>query len=282
MSVPIRGQLMPLGRQPDGDSMRFRADRPELFLECKGGRPIRPDGTGAVQLRLEGVDAPEAHYAGQSQPLAGRARAGLLHAVGFRRARVVGSVVAACEPSALPASILASVGCPYGRPICYLYPGRLLPELADGANVEVPAALARQSVNHAQLERGMAYPLFYVTMPKAHIKAFRTAAVQAQKYRRGVWFHDRTRDFWLDQRADLGAGGQLILPKLFRRATGFLNSTGGSRHGLTLRQWMEESGAENDWVRVGAGQMRFAELVFERASRIGMAVPAWDLVFGVR
>lgn len=72
MSILIRGQLIPLGRQPDGDSIRFRADRLELFLECESGRPIRPDATGAVQLRLEGIDAPEAHYAGHSQPLAGR------------------------------------------------------------------------------------------------------------------------------------------------------------------------------------------------------------------
>ena len=27
MSILIRGQLIPLGRQPDGDSIRFRADR---------------------------------------------------------------------------------------------------------------------------------------------------------------------------------------------------------------------------------------------------------------
>ena len=281
MSILIRGQLIPLGRQPDGDSIRFRADRPELFLECESGKPIRPDATGAVQLRLEGIDAPEAHYAGHSQPLAGRARAALLQSVGFRRARVVGNAVAACEPSALPATILVSAGCPYGRPISYLYPGKLRPDLADGANVQVPAALARQSVNHAQLELGMAYPVFYATMPPAHIKAFQAVAVQAQKRRRGVWFHDRTRDFWLDQQADLSCGGQLIFPKLFRRATDFLNSSGGRRPGLTLRQWMEDSGGDNDCVRVGEADMRFADLVFERASRVGMAVPVWDVVFGV-
>jgi len=118
-------------------------------------------------------------------------------------------------------------------------------------------------------------------MPPAHRKVFRAAAVDAQKHRRGVWFHDRTRNFWLDRQGDLNAGCQLIFPKLFRRATDYLAANGGSRDGLTLRRWMEDSGGDNDTVRVGGRDMRFAELVFERNWRIGLAVPVWDLVFGV-
>lgn len=47
MSILIRGQLTPLGRQPDGDSIRFRADRPEFqwaMLKRSGGAGGRGKG----------------------------------------------------------------------------------------------------------------------------------------------------------------------------------------------------------------------------------------------
>ena len=43
----IRGTLVPVGRQPDGDSIRFRADRPVLFADIYRGHRIKPARTRA-------------------------------------------------------------------------------------------------------------------------------------------------------------------------------------------------------------------------------------------
>jgi hypothetical protein len=52
-----------LGYEPDGDSVRFITDDATHYDALKRSDRIRPSPRdGSVQLRFEGVDAPELHY----------------------------------------------------------------------------------------------------------------------------------------------------------------------------------------------------------------------------
>src|SRR5215510_14548905 len=67
----------PRGFEPDGDSIQFRPDNPNLLDRLQQvGRPYRLTLIKSTQLRLEGIDALEIHFEGshQPRPLADQAR----------------------------------------------------------------------------------------------------------------------------------------------------------------------------------------------------------------
>src|SRR4029077_947449 len=74
----LRGELVVIGKQPDGDSIRFVPDTPALLAQLAHRRRARRSGAGSLQLRVEGIDAPETHYNTLAQPLADPARDRLL------------------------------------------------------------------------------------------------------------------------------------------------------------------------------------------------------------
>jgi endonuclease YncB( thermonuclease family) len=75
----IKGKLVLEGRQPDGDSVAFVADNVDLFRDVYRSYLLKPSSRdGSVQLRFEGIDAPELHYGNVFQPAAKEARTHLL------------------------------------------------------------------------------------------------------------------------------------------------------------------------------------------------------------
>jgi len=60
----IAGRAVLVGKQPDGDSVRFVPDDATLLTGLKNGDRVRVSGDGSVQLRFDGIDAPELHYQG--------------------------------------------------------------------------------------------------------------------------------------------------------------------------------------------------------------------------
>ena len=63
----IKGTFHVAGFQPDGDSIRFRAEKSSQWAHFKWKKlPKRKNPM--VQIRLEGIDAVETHYNGYSQP----------------------------------------------------------------------------------------------------------------------------------------------------------------------------------------------------------------------
>lgn len=63
----IKGRFHIVGYSPDGDSIMFRADNPKHWQKLEGSNPelfqekLEKTG-GALQLRLQGIDALETHY----------------------------------------------------------------------------------------------------------------------------------------------------------------------------------------------------------------------------
>jgi endonuclease YncB( thermonuclease family) len=118
----LHGKLTVVGKSPDGDSIRFVPSRPALLDELYRGDRVRVSrADGSVQLRLEGIDAPETHYGGDAQPQGSDARDWLLDHAGFRS--VVfdqAATVQSASPTTRPAVVLSKGVDPNGRPIAYL------------------------------------------------------------------------------------------------------------------------------------------------------------------
>ncbi|HEX6469448.1 MAG TPA: thermonuclease family protein [Streptosporangiaceae bacterium] len=239
--LAIHGELVVIGYEPDGDSVRFVADDPGLFAQIQRGYKVRPSGRdGSVQLRFEAIDTPETHYGKDSQPLGGAARDSLLGWIGFADLAygADGNKVTEARPRAVRAVALTKAADPHGRPISYVIAREDdLPE--DGRWHVVGAAMLDKTLNARALAEGSAYPTFYTSTPVRHVSHLRTLAAKARANRLGVWAADHTAAFRLIDQSSIGPDGQLILPKLFRRATDYLKDVGAGKFTGNLADWLD-------------------------------------------
>jgi hypothetical protein len=151
----LRGELVVVGKSPDGDSIRFRPDSPDLVRTLENGARARASSDGTFQLRLDGIDAPETHYNGHAQPLGEPSRDALLTWCGFSDVRWAGDQVSASTPAAIPAAVLAKLVDVNGRPVVFLVRDDLPP---DGEQAEVEV---ERTANAEMLRAGDAYGTFY-------------------------------------------------------------------------------------------------------------------------
>jgi endonuclease YncB( thermonuclease family) len=279
----LRGSLVVEGKAPDGDSIRLIPDSPELLDELRRADRIRRSRDGSVQLRLEGIDAPETSYGPAGQPLGVVARNRLLKLAGFTGVkRAPGSAtVTSARPNRVPAAALAQLADANGRPVCFLITGHDLPTDGEYASLDQDGLLER-SLNHALLEDGTAYLTLYDSLPPALRRRLRATAAQAREADLGVWARDTTAEFELIDQESIGPQGQLILPKLFRRCTDYLDTRSSRRQ--TLPQWLRETGddrrPEDDRVIVAERiETRLSELVEQRNRTIAFSADPLDLIF---
>jgi endonuclease YncB( thermonuclease family) len=284
--LAIHGDLVITGYEPDGDSMRFIADRPELFRHLQRGYRIRRSPRdGSVQLRLESIDAPELHYGTAAQPLGDSARDTLLDWAGFHDVEYVpGSTqVKNASPASVPAVILTKASDPNGRPVSYLVLGDA-EDLPDGKWVVVGAELLDRTLNTRALTEGMAYPTFYTSTPADHIVRLQEIALATRKAGLGVWAQDRTSAFQLTDQASIGPGGALLLPKLFRRATDYMKDVAKGFQG-NLGDWLLANGGtgtrqENDTVVLAGGvEVHLSDLVQQQNSWTVFTGELCEIVF---
>jgi endonuclease YncB( thermonuclease family) len=290
MAVPylraLRGDLVLLGKSPDGDSIRFVPDRPDLLRELYRGDRVRVTPTdGSVQLRLEGIDAPETHYGGDAQPHGTQARDWLLERAGFTDVVFSqGGSVQSASPDRRPAVALSKGVDPNGRPIAYLLVDGAN-DLRDGAWTHVDRALLDRTLNARSLAAGLSYLTLYTSTPAAHRTRLRGIAADAREAGKGVWAADETALFQLTSQASISPpDGALILPKLFRRCTDYLKARARGFEG-TLPDWLVSVSAtgtrpEDDLVVVGgSSEVHLSALVKELNSRIGFTPDLLDIVF---
>jgi endonuclease YncB( thermonuclease family) len=274
----LRGNLVVIGKQPDGDSIRFVPDTPDLLDSLRRSFRVRPSGDGSVQLRLEGIDAPETHYGALAQPLGTEARDALLDLCGFREIRRDGEEVVAATPERRPAAILSELVDANGRPVSVLVVDEALP---DGEYVEVDEDTLRRSTNTALLADGSAYLTLYDSCAPPLRAVFRDIAARARERGLGVWGRDETAAFELVNQDSIGPDGQLVLPKLFRRCSDYLRTRMADE---TLRDWLRTHGPperpEDDRVIVGGRrQTRLSEIVEQGGISIEFPVDLLDIVF---
>lgn len=214
----IKGTFHVKGYQPDGDSIRFRADTEAnwSFFPNAGNENKR-------QLRIEAIDALETHYEGYHQPMpfAIAALEKLLALIGIKNVKYSLSVTHIVDADdATPGFIASAAMDRYKRPISFLFPANV--PLTDGAVLDMSELPLEKSVNYLLLREGLVYPTFYTSTEPLVLDKFRTATERARIAGRGLWAIDRTPDFTIWDTRTI-QDSVMILPKLFRRLVGFFD-----------------------------------------------------------
>jgi len=284
----LRGRLVIVGKEPDGDSVRFVPDTPGLLRQLIGAERIRPSHDGSVQLRFDAVDAPELHYGKEAQPLGATARDELLTHLGFTDVAYAGgtpTTVTAADPSAgVRSAILSAMAEANGRPVSYVIVGDDDTLPPDGTRLTAGPDLLARTANAWLLSEGVAYYTAYTSTPAAHRDQLREIARAARDKPAGVWAQDATAGFDLEGQTSIGPGGQLILPKLFRRCTDYLRAVAGGFTG-DLAAWLTTVSADprhdqNDSVLLGGTtQVDLSDLLTQQDRWITLDADLLELTF---
>ena len=269
----IKGKFVIVGKEPDGDSVRFIADQPNLYDELHRNYRIKLSRDKSVQLRFEGIDAPEVHYGKNAQILGEEARDRLLALMGFENIEFSGDQVKAADPDSVSGAILSKATDANGRPVSYVVLEEDANLLEDEDWIRVDSALLKKTLNFQLLSEGAAYYTVYTSTPYIHRRLLGEAAQTARSDNRGVWAEDTTNEFVLvDKKSIVAPSGQLILPKLFRRSIDYLKAVESGFRG-NLKDWLISSseGSRNDNDRVlirDSVEVRLSDLIEQRNSRV--------------
>ena len=279
----IFGEFVIIGKQPDGDSVRFKADNPSLLAKLKNAGRLKESKDGTVQLRFEGIDAPELHYGGTLQPMGRESRDWLLEGMGFRNVRYQNLSVSGSSPERVRGAIMSGMVERNGRPVAYVLGQAEASGLKDGSSISVDDTRLRLTLNALSLERGMSYFTVYNSMPEAQIKTFQTLAAKARSAKLGVWARDKTNEFTLENAGSINESGQLILPKLFRRATDYLGAKRKNKTTAGFKQWLINSrdtpNPQDGLLLERDSKKRLSDLIEETGNRIRFKADTLELVF---
>ena len=283
--LAIPGKFVVVGKQPDGDSVRFVAENAAQYRDLRNGHRARVSSDGSVQLRFEAIDAPEVHYGTAAQPLGPEARAAALQWLGFRNVRFAddGITVTSARPASVPGLIMSKAVEINGRPVSYVLRAEDAPVRGRGWKTVDRRVLAA-TLNQHLIQTGDVYPTFYTSTPRQHRQILRALAVEARIEGAGVWALDSTWQFVLEDQRSIGPEGALILPKLFRRATDYLKDRADGFAG-TFPEWILDASTtpyrdENDGVVVDERlEVHLADLVQQRNRRIQFQADPLDIVF---
>jgi endonuclease YncB( thermonuclease family) len=280
----IKGNFIIIDKKPDGDSIRFLAEEPDLYSNLSRSYRLNPSKDGTVQIRLEGIDTPELHYGKDAQPFGEDSRDRLLKLLGFRDFAVSGNTITSAKPEIITGAILTTGVETNGRPISYIVSAEEAKTLENGEWVKVTKVFLQKTLNYQMIQEGMAYYTVYTSTPLSHREFLQKAAKEAQQENRGLWKIDRTREFVLNSQEDLSPpDGQLILPKLFRRCTDYLKAVSGGFRG-NLKDWLlanniGSSRPENDRVLLGDVELKLSDLISQNNNRIFFQANIFDLTF---
>ena len=274
----IKGSFVVIGKQPDGDSVRFRPDQPALLKKLKRGYRIDLSKDGTVQLRFEAIDAPELHYLGKEQPLSREPRDFLLAQLGFsdyiynHNDTITDSV-----PKEIRGGILSQAAETNGRPVSYVFLENDLSNFTDGERTSIDDTLLAKSINSKVLQAGMAYYTVYSSQPENHRVFMHALAQQAKAANLGIWALDRTSEFALSSFEDVTTA-QLILPKLFRRCIGYLRERDKGFTG-TLQDWLLVNPSSDDEILLGTRKTRLSSVIQVEGNTIKVLFDPLKAVF---
>lgn len=241
----IKGYFKILNTAPDGDSVKFYPDNPNIWKQLK--IKVHPNQSGGVQLRLDGIDALETHYhpqlggmGMQHQPKAlGQAAATeLLKFLGFSHVtRNAQQVVTAATPQQIPGFILTRFADAYGRSVAFVFKGQA--PGADGSEVYLDKALLHQSANDHLLAAGLAYPTFYSKLFVDLRQEMTKTTDKARHNKKGIWQVDQTTNGFALETLETITEDVVILPKLFRRLLDYLALNDGSVSLAGFKEYLE-------------------------------------------
>ena len=273
--ILIKGTFHIVGYQPDGDSIRFHADNPEVW-KWFTKQPVELNARQHAQLRIEGIDTLETHYENHHQPLkfARAATRSLLAGLGIKNVKLTKSGLGVKSAKDGTRGYLVSAKAEgHGRPVAFVFAGDS--SEADGTEITLEPQRLDQSLNYQLARAGLAYPTYYSSLAPELRDKLTTAVVAARAAGAGLWPKDKTLTganlsslWWITSR-------EIILPKLFRRTVVHL-SAGGIIAGLPAFL-----AAHPDPVKdLTTGKWtRFDKLIALAGQRVRLTVAPENLVF---
>jgi hypothetical protein len=156
--------------------------------------------------------------------------------------------------------------------------------LDDGGFATATDALLNATLNARSLTTGMSYYTVYTSTPFEHRQQLREIAAATRSANKGVWAQDTTAEWQLDDQDSIGEGGQLILPKLFRRCTDYLKAVTRNGFSGNLADWLlanaTGSRSENDLVVLGnTTEVSLRDLLVQRNRHIAFQADLLDITF---
>jgi endonuclease YncB( thermonuclease family) len=280
----IEGNFKIVNAAPDGDSIRFYPNNPDLWK--KSMTRVRTNHTGGAQLRLDGIDALETHYQPkegslgmQHQPekFAQAAAAGLLKILGFSDVtRGSNEVVTSATPEQVPGFILTRFADTYGRSVAFAFKGNS--SEPDGSEVRFGKSLLHQSANYHLLAEGLAYPTFYSKLYVDMRQDMAKVVDKARKGKKGLWQLDKTTEGFVLEDLQTITESVVILPKLFRRLLDYLAINDGSISLARFKDYLESR--DDRLVVLPKGQVTGFDYVVEvEGQTIKLTRAPEDLVF---
>jgi hypothetical protein len=159
------------------------------------------------------------------------------------------------------------------RPVAFAFAGA--PPEPDGKSIHLDAERLRESVNAEMLRSGLAYPTYYKGL-FADLREECTALVStARNALRGLWHEDKTNIGFEVTGMESITSDSVILPKLFRRLTAYLEG-GGPVQGFT--GYLEQL-AEEVLIISTANSTHFDNLVEVIGNAVRMTQPPENLMF---
>ncbi|MHC4394503.1 MAG: hypothetical protein ACYS1A_02495 [Planctomycetota bacterium] len=246
-----------VGSRPDGDSMWFKPDRPEL-LRGLGGRNADFNGGDFVQLRFEGIDALELHYPGsdhQHLDAAVAARNFLLNKVGFDVEYAPNNKIETSVRSSVPESvrgyILSRNIDPFGRPVAFVFTGSISQQ--DGNDIFLDTHWMDESLNAKLMQEGHVYPAYYRSrsgtggLPWDIRERLTALADNAWMHDKNMWFVDKSRSNpRIRNKTELME--LAIWPKLYRRLAKYFRANHNSLAGFETWLRADPQRDDNLWI----------------------------------
>jgi endonuclease YncB( thermonuclease family) len=282
----VKGSYRILGASPDGNSVRFYPDDPQVWASA--GIAVRANAGGGVQLRLDAIDALETHYTPpharvpwrQPTQLGQGAASRLLDLIGFSDVvRDDKGLVFSATPDQTRGYILTRFADKYGRAVATAFPGGRPGRAADGSGVFLDVEEMHKSVNYQLLAEGWVYPTFYSKLYVDLRADLAATTVRARDAKKGLWDQDTTlAGFRLRSRTQL-TNELVIMPKLFRRLAEYLTLDETGK--VSLTGFPAFLAAHDDRLfTVATGQATAFDTLIERKGQtLTLTLPPEQIVF---
>lgn len=270
----VAGTFHVKGFQPDGDSIRFQANKPEHW-DFFQWQSAEEKAAKKKQLRVEAIDALETHYEGYHQPrtFALAALERLLELLGISSVTYSLGLTRIVDADDGKAGYIASAATDrFGRPVSYVFPKSA--KLTDGAVMDSETLPLDKSVNFLLAREGLVYPTFYTTTDRTLAEKIRAVVARAKSTKRGIWSIDRTPDFTLWDIRTLQED-ILIFPKLFRRLVNFYDNYADFGK---LGEYLTKQ-RDNLVLWNGVKKKSLADLMTISGRRLRMKTPIEDILF---
>src|SRR4051794_10876454 len=279
----LAGTYAVVGTEPDGDSIRFVPTNPPDWAKVGGRHRVRVNAHGGAQLRLDGIDALETHYAPRGghrlhQPLGFARAAGseLLEWLGFEEVVCDEEKVTSVATDHVPGFLLTRSADVHGR--CVVLIGRGDPPSESGKDTHVDIALLRTSANHHLISAGLAYPTFYAQLYVDLRREIAERAAAAREGSDGLYVEDATADGAEVVALQTLTDDAVLLPKLFRRLVDYLHLNGDDPSLAGFPAFLSQR--DDRLYIISAGQKTGFDTVVEVENQVvRLTHPPEDLLF---